>query len=290
MTSIPGLPLQIKITIQQKINKIIHQHFISPCPHHINITSSFQTRLLQTLSSPQTCILNAKLSNNIKHKAYSNLNTNHLLTCKPYLKTPKHLLNILYEAFSNYELEILLNHLEAFIPNEYVRKYFPKIKKETIEDVFGEDNDNSSYTCRDKQLPLIIPNEVDNELLPELNEDTKRKIKECVDTERKRIIEKNKQIVEAEKHLHKMLSEMNWKINNIENYSEQFVKKHPLVEYYVKKKKKIKEYNRSVSVPLMRMKGKHMDKDKFKKLVEENKRVNVYLNKITSNYNNKNVC
>ena len=99
MTSIPGLPLPIKITIQQKINKIIHQHFISPCPHHINITSSFQSRLLQTLSSSQTCILNAKLASNFKHKSYSSLNVNHLLTCKPYLKTPKHLLNILCLCF-----------------------------------------------------------------------------------------------------------------------------------------------------------------------------------------------
>jgi hypothetical protein len=80
-----------------------------------------------------------------------------------------------------------------------------------------------------------------------------------------------------------IINDMEYKRNNIENYSNQFVKKHPLVEYYMELKHKERQLTKCASMPLMMNMKDKPDKEKFKKLFEENKKMNIYLNEITNN-------
>jgi hypothetical protein len=207
---------------------------------------------------------------------------------QPFLNSPKYLMNILYKNFTHDEIVILLNNIEVFVKNDYVRSFFPKIKKETTEEIFNKNNSNTNSSnnttkSNNELLPIIMPTEYKNKLMPEFDRKLQRRINNIINEERNKIINKHTKELKARKSLDKIINDMEYKRNNIENYSNQFVKKHPLVEYYMELKHKERQLTKCASMPLMMNMKDKPDKEKFKKLFEENKKMNIYLNEITNN-------
>ena len=50
---------------------------------------------------------------------------------------------------------IILSNLKVFVKNEKIRKYFPIIKSESIEDIFENKTTDENY--QKKFLPILIP-------------------------------------------------------------------------------------------------------------------------------------
>ena len=236
MTSIPGVPLVTKIHIQQKIDKIVQQYFKSPCAHYVEQTSGLHKRIFQSVSSSQMCSINAKLSMKFKYKQFYNNKLNYLSQMETFLNSPQYLMRVLYKNFTHDEIVILLNNIEVFVKNEYVRSFFPKIKKETIEEIFNKSNETQSNNKETELLPIIMPTDYKNKLMPEFNQKMQRRINNIIHKERNKIHNKHMKDLKARRSVDKIIYDMEFKINNIENYSNKFIKKHPIVEYYMQQK------------------------------------------------------
>ena len=272
MSSIPGVSIEKKLSIQHKIDKIIKQEFLAPCPHFLDKTSLFNHRLYNAISSEISCKRKAKISTAF-HFGNSSNGFSYIKEIKAYLNNPKYLLNLLFSTFPTDELIILLNHIDVFIKNEYVRKYFPKIKKESVEDIFDKNIVNE-----DKQtstLPIVFPYDVKNEIKVDAKKQVQDKVRLLFTKERKKINEYNEREAKKKKKLKRILSNLGEKINNIQKYSDKTVNKHPLVEYYMKKKIKKSSSMKDVFKP--------PKEEKYQKMFEENKKTIKYMKELEDN-------
>lgn len=272
MSSIPGVSIEKKLSIQHKIDKIIKQEFLAPCPHFLDKTSLFNHRLYNAISSEISCKRKAKISTAF-HFGNSSNGFSYITEIKAYLNNPKYLLNLLFSTFPTDELIILLNHIDVFIKNEYVRKYFPKIKKESVEDIFDKNIVNE-----DKQtstLPIVFPYDVKNEIKVDAKKQVQDKVRLLFTKERKKINEYNEREAKKKKKLKRILSDLGEKINNIQKYSDKTVNKHPLVEYYMKKKIKKSSSMKDVFKP--------PKEEKYQKMFEENKKTIKYMKELEDN-------
>lgn len=272
MSSIPGVSIEKKLSIQHKIDKIIKQEFLAPCPHFLDKTSLFNHRLYNAISSEISCKRKAKISTAFHFGNCSN-SFSYITEVKAYLNNPKYLLNLLFSTFPTDELIILLNHIDVFIKNEYVRKYFPKIKKESVEDIFDKNIVNE-----DKQtntLPIVFPYDMKNEIKVDAKKKVQDKVRLLFTKERKKINQYNQREAQKEKKLKRILSDLGEKINNIRKYSDNKVNKHPIVEYYMKKKLKKSSSMKEVFKP--------PKQEKYRKMFDENKKIIKYMKELEDN-------
>lgn len=274
MSSIPGVSIEKKLAIQHKIDKIINQEFLSPCPHFLDKVSSFNHRLYNSLSSEITCKRNAKISSNFHFsRGTPPTSFSYITEVKMYLNNPNYLLNLLIKTFPIDELIILLNHIDIFIKNEYVRKYFPKIKKESIEDIFDKNiiNENKQTST----LPIIFPYDTKNEIKIDAKKEVTKKVDFLFNREKAKLDNFAREQIENKKKLKKILNSMDLKINNITKIANENNKHHPLVEYYINKNKKNMKRNKS-SFDVFRS----PDTEKYMYKFQENKAELEYMKKL----------
>ena len=278
MSSIPGVSLQTKINIQLKIDKILSE-FISPCPYLIENTRNLNSKFYSSIISNRNCELIANKSFNFHYKDYPISIFSYLTDLNSFLNDPNHLAISLFKNFSLKELIILLNNLDIFIKNEEIKNYFPKLKN--IEEIYKKKLINNNKIIKYKyNLPIVYNYDIRNNINKNFLDDLKKKVQKKI-IEKKNEIQKNENYKKKREQLLKnIIYNKNKKLLNINKINESNQIKHPLVEYYMKNRKKINSFK---NIKLFKI-----NKNKFLELFEQNKKQMSYLENIKKNILEKN--
>lgn len=270
MSSIPGVSTYEKLEIQRKVDKIISKEFLSPCPHFINKVSTLNNHIIQYLSSERTCKKDAKICTNFHHRRYPNNPLEYVTEIKTYLNNPQHIVKLLHKTFNSKELIILLNNLDIFIKNDYVRAYFPVLKKESLEEIYGDKGKKNKSPL----LPIVAPYKTKLQVKPEFPEEVKKKINNLFNREKKKIFNEYERRIYSKKKLKKILDDLGMSQGNIRKISDMQVGNHPMVEYYMNEHNKMKKsfsMNSIFHAPNERI---------YKKKFDENKHFLEYMEKL----------
>ena len=278
MSSIPGVSIQTKFNIQLKIDKLLSE-FISPCPYLIEKTRNLNSKFYSSIMSNRNCELIANKSFTFHYKDYPISIFSYLTDLNSFLNDPNRLVISLFKNFSLKELIILLNNLDIFIKNEDIKNYFPKLKN--IEEIYKKKLLNNNKILKYKyNLPIIYNYDIRNNLNKNFKEDLRKKVQEKI-IEKKNEIQKNENDKKKREQLLKnIIYNKNKKLLNINKINDSNQIKHPLVEYYMKNRKKTKSFK---NIKLFKI-----NKNKFLELLEQNKKQMSYLENIKKNILEKN--
>ena len=278
MSIIPGVSTKQRLKIQNKLDKIISQDFLNICPHFAQNNDFFNLQLSQNLLSKENAKFNANLSKNFHSKTFNTYKIEHMKELNSFLTKPHKLLNKLFNTFTISELMILLNHLNVFVKNKEIRKFFPTIRSESLENMYQNQTTNESN--QKKFLPLLIPYITNSEGKKKVKKDLMEEVKSISLNQRQKDIEKELINEKNKKVLSDIIKESNKKLLNIRNFikNEKLHINHPMIEYYMNQRKK--KLNKSSSTPIIFNKP---NVKKYKELFDKNvKKIN-YLNSLKSN-------
>ena len=252
---VPGLSTERKLIIQNKLDKILNKEYYSPCKKYIKHINKFNEQITKNFQHEKMSKLNAKLSKNFylkrnpqnKLKLFINIDTN----ASEY----EHVKKIIYKTFTINELLILFNNLDYFIKDEKIRKFFPKLEKDSISKIYSKDITEKTPLIKiKKNLDLISPLKFDKDLNKAnssyfINKERINKIlseyNKKVKNEEKNIINKDLKNVKEKNYFQKTMRKLRYNVNNITNLSnsKEYSFEHPLVNYYIDQKKNNQKSN-----------------------------------------------
>ena len=276
MSIIPGLSTQQRLEIQLKLDKIISQDFLNICPHFAQKNENFNLKLSKYILSSENCKFNSNLAKNFHFKIYNLHKIEHMNEFESCLYKPKRLLIQLFNNFTTSELMIILSNLKVFVKNERIRKYFPIIKNESIEDIFENKSTDENY--QKKFLPILIPNKKKNkEVKITLKKNLIKDVNSLILNDKQKKIEEHNNEEKRKKILNDILNESNRQLFNIPYIIKKERINHPLIEYYMNERRKMRK---SCSTSILYNKP---NIKKYQELHDINLKQINYLNTIKSN-------
>lgn len=252
---VPGLSITRKIIIQNKLDKIINKEYNTPCRKFIKQINKFNEQLTKNFTNEKMSILNAKLSKNFYLKRSPQHRLKLIMNFDTNISEFERVKKTIYKTFTLNELLILFKNLDYFIKDDKIREIFPKLNKNFFETIYSKDiTDKTPMQKIKKKLNLISPLKYNKELNKNnssyfINKEKINKIlleyNKKMKKEEKKIANKKMKDFEQQKFFQKTMRELRYNINNISKISNsrEFSFEHPLVNYYLDKKKKFLKSN-----------------------------------------------